>query len=292
MSALRGLMGSRFAQAAMLALSLAGCATVPPGAGSNPRDPYERVNRQVYEFNDVLDRYLLKPIAKGYVWLVPSGIRLCISSGFANLGEIRNAVNDILQAKPVGAATDTGRLAINSTLGMAGCFDVATRMGLERRNEDFGLTLARWGAGTGPYLVLPLLGPSDVRDGIGQIPDSYASPISYIMPVRDRFYVMGARLIDARAGLLDATNLLDQNALDRYQFTRDAYLQRRYSLEYEGNPPLQKEEDDSGESGPGAGGTKAAPARPEGAETKTAPAQPEAGQTKEAPAQPPSGDQR
>jgi phospholipid-binding lipoprotein MlaA len=279
-SCARGRIEWRLAQVAALALLLGGCATVPPDAGNNPRDPYERVNRHLYAFNDALDRYLLKPIAKGYVWAVPDGIRLCISSGFANMGEIRNAVNDILQAKAGGAATDTGRLVINSTLGVAGCFDVATRMGLERRHEDFGLTLARWGAGTGPYLVLPVLGPSDLRDGLGEIPDTYTSPIGYITPVSARYYLTGARVIDARAGLLDATDLIDRTALDRYQFTRDAYLQRRFSLQYEGNPPLPKDEDDSGDSGPAAG------------KAKTAPPQAEPPATTTAPAQPPSGDQR
>jgi phospholipid-binding lipoprotein MlaA len=272
----RGRFRNRLSLAALLVMLLAGCATVPKDAGNNPHDPLERVNRQVYAFNDGLDRYFLKPIAKGYVWLVPSGIRLCISSGFANIGEIRNAVNDILQAKPGGAATDTGRLVINSTLGMAGCFDIASRMGLERRSEDFGLTLARWGAGTGPYLVLPLLGPSDLRDGIGEIPDSYLSPLAYIKPVKARYYLLGARLIDTRASLLDATDLIDRNALDRYQFTRDAYLQRRFSLQYEGNPPLPKEEDDSGEPGPGPPGTKAAPEPGAGA-TQAAPAETKGG---------------
>jgi phospholipid-binding lipoprotein MlaA len=148
-------------------LLLAACASVPPNAGNNPRDPFERVNRHVFAFNEKADQYLFKPLAQGYVAVVPKAFRLCISSGFSNLLEIRNAVNDILQAKPVGAANDTGRLVINSTLGMAGCFDVAKRMGLEWRGEDFGLTLARWGVGTGPFLMLPLLGPSDVRDAIG-----------------------------------------------------------------------------------------------------------------------------
>lgn len=285
----RGRFWVRFGYAAVLALLLAGCATIPKDAGSNPRDPYERFNRNVYEFNDKLDRYFLKPIAKGYVFIVPRAIRLCISSGFANMGEIRNAVNDILQAKPVGVATDTGRLVINSVLGVAGCFDVATKMGLERRTEDFGLTLARWGAGTGPYLVLPVLGPSDLRDGVGLIPDAYTSPIGYIQPVRDRFILIGVNLIDTRAGLLDATDLIDRTALDRYQFTRDAYLQRRFSLQYEGNPPLPKEEDEGGQTGPGPAGTKkAAPAEPGTGATKPAPAAPEP----TAPPQPPSGDQR
>ena len=161
--------GGRLERAAIAAaaLLLAGCATVPPDAGKNPRDPFERFNRQVYGFNDQFDRYVLKPAAKGYVAVVPHAFRLCIANGVSNVGEIRNAVNDILQAKPVGASTDTGRLAINTTLGVFGCFDVATKMGLERRTEDFGLTLARWGAGPGPYLMLPVLGPSDVRDADG-----------------------------------------------------------------------------------------------------------------------------
>jgi phospholipid-binding lipoprotein MlaA len=287
MSGARGRIGSRFAQLALLALLLAGCATVPPGAGSNPRDPYERFNRHVYGFNDTLDRYLLRPLAKGYVWVLPHAIRLCISSGFANMGEIRNAVNDILQAKPAGAATDTGRLVINSTLGMAGCFDVATKMGLERRTQDFGLTLARWGAGTGPYLVLPVLGPSNLRDGIGAIPDSYTSPIGYITPVRDRFILYGVNLVDTRANLLDATDLIDRTALDRYQFTRDAYLQRRFSLQYEGNPPLPREDDTSGETGPGAGASKTAP--PQTPPPQTPPPQTPPPQTSP---QTPSGDQR
>ena len=244
------------------ALLLAGCATIPPDAGKNPRDPLERFNREVFSFNDHLDRYFLKPVAKGYVWVVPRVIRQCINNGFANLGEVRNAVNDILQAKPKGAATDTGRLAINSTLGLLGCFDVANTMGLDRRHEDFGLTLARWGLGTGPYLVLPVLGSSDVRDAVGLVPDSYANPITYVKPIPARYGLYGMYLIDTRAELLDATDLIDQAALDRYQFTRDAYFQRRTSQQYEGNPPLTPEEDDGGDSAPGPNGTKKEPVQP------------------------------
>jgi phospholipid-binding lipoprotein MlaA len=244
------------------ALLLAGCATVPPDAGHNPRDPYERINRHIDAFNDGFDRYFMKPVAKGYVYAVPAGIRLCISSGFSNLGEVRNAVNDLLQFKPLGAATDTGRLVVNSTMGVAGCFDIATRMGMERRDQDFGLTLAHWGAGTGPYIVLPFLGPSDVRDAFGKVPDSYASPIAYVMPVKDRYILYGVSFIDLRALLLDATALIDQAALDRYQFVRDAYFQRRLNQQYEGNPPLPAEEDESGESGPGGSVPKAPPGQP------------------------------
>jgi len=240
---------------------LAACATVPPDAGTDPKDPYEKVNRQVFEFNDTLDRYVLKPVAKGYKAVVPDAFRLCISSFFANLGEIKNAVNDILQAKFSGAATDTGRLVINSTLGVGGCFDVATKMGLERRSQDFGLTFANWGAGTGPYLVLPLFGPSDLRDGIGLVPDAFTNPVTYISPERDRYILFGAALIDTRTLLLDATDLVDKMAIDKYRYTRDAYLQRRTSLQYEGNPPPPSEEDDTGDSGPGKGESPAKPAQ-------------------------------
>ncbi len=254
--------------AAAAALSLAACASVPPNAGSNPRDPFERVNRQTFAFNDKFDRYFAKPVAQGYVALVPKAFRLCINSGFSNLLEIRNAINDILQIKPVGAASDTGRLAINSTLGVFGCFDVATKMGLEYRGEDFGLTLARYGVGTGPYVVLPLLGPSDVRDAIGLVPDSYMNPVSYVTPMHDRYALIGANLIDTRAVLLDATNLIEQAALDRYQFTRDAYFQRRRNKQYEGNPPPLPEDDDSGDAGPGPTGTKTAPPQPSPADRR------------------------
>ena len=272
LSGLRNGLLRRLAPAA--AILLAACATVPPDAGTNPRDPFERINRHVFGFNDRVDRYVLKPVAKGYVAAVPLAFRLCIRSGFSNLGEIRNAVNDLLQVKPAGAATDTGRLVINSTLGVAGCFDVASRMGLDRRTQDFGLTLARWGVGTGPYLVLPILGPSDARDGIGLVPDNYLSPVSYVTPMHDRYILLGAQLIDARARLLDASDLLDQAALDRYQFTRDAYFQLRRNLQYEGNPPAPVEEDESGESGPAPGGAGTPPPTPAPAGTKAIPGQP------------------
>jgi len=277
---------ARVAAGAAAALLLTACATVPPDAGTDPRDPLERINRQTFAFNDKLDKYLFKPLAKGYQYVFPPGVRLCISNGFANVLEIRNSVNDILQAKPSGVATDTGRLLINSTLGMAGCFDIATRMGLERREEDFGLTLARWGVGTGPYVVLPVFGPSDVRDGIGRVPDAYSSPFTYtqLVPVVDRNGLIGAYLIDTRATLLDTTKLIEEIALDRYRYVRDGYLQRRRSLEYEGNPPPPKlEDEDSGDGGQSA----PSPGPPAPAEPPPAPAQPPP-----APAQPPPDDRR
>lgn len=238
------------AAAALAAASLlAACATVPPNAGQNQRDPFERVNRHIDAFNDGFDRAIAKPVAKGYRAVVPAGIRLCISSGFSNLGEVRNTVNDLLQFKGSGAATDAGRLVINSTMGVAGCFDVASRMGLEKRNEDFGLTLAHWGVNTGPYVVIPFLGPSDVRDAFSKVPDSYLNPIGYVTPVKDRYILYGVSIIDLRTLLLDASSLVDTAALDRYQFVRDAWFQHRRSEEYEGNPPPPADEDEGGDTG-------------------------------------------
>ena len=233
---------------AALVAALAGCATVPPDAGRNPVDPLERVNRQVYEFNDRVDRYALKPAAQAYTSVVPKPVRSCIGGFFSNLGEVPNFVNDLLQGKPAAAATDACRLVINSTVGLLGCFDVATGMGLDRSTEDFGQTLGKWGFGPGAYLVLPLFGPSDLRDGLGKIVDFETDPVSYVTPAHDGWYLTGVRTVDLRAGLFDAEKLVEGAALDRYSFIRDAYLQRRRNLVYDGNPPLEKDDDDSGDA--------------------------------------------
>lgn len=226
--------------------SLAGaCATIPPEAGSNPVDPLERMNRHVFEFNDRVDRALLKPIAQGYVAVVPEPVRGCVSNFFANLGDVSNAANNLLQGKPVEAVSDICRIAINTTVGVLGCFDVASKMGLEKHNEDFGQTLGRWGLGSGAYLVLPLLGPSSVRDTVGRVPDAYVDPANAAGDdASARITLFALRTIDLRARLLDAGRLLEAAALDKYQFTRDAYLQRRRNLVFDGNPPREKEDDD------------------------------------------------
>lgn len=228
-----------------VALLAGACATIPPDAGSNPVDPLERMNRHVFEFNDRVDRAVLKPIAQGYVAVVPEPLRGCVSNFFANLGDVSNAANNLLQGKPVEAVSDICRIAINTTVGLLGCFDVASKVGLEKHNEDFGQTLGRWGLGSGAYLVLPLLGPSSVRDAVGRVPDAYVDPANAAgddVRARNTLFVLG--MIDLRARLLDAGRLLDAAALDRYQFTRDAYLQRRRNLVYDGNPPREKEDDD------------------------------------------------
>jgi phospholipid-binding lipoprotein MlaA len=239
---------------------IAGCASVPPDAGKNPADPWERMNRQVFDFNDRLDRALIKPAAQAYTTVVPRPVRSCVGNVFANLGEVTNITNALLQGKPTDAAVDTCRLVLNSTIGVLGCFDVANSMGLERNKQDFGLTLGKWGFQPGAYLVIPLLGPSTVRDALGEIPDYWTDPVSYITPTRDRYLTEAGYAVDRRSQLLDATKLVDEIALDKYVFTRDAYLQRRRNRVYDGNPPPLEEDDTDGAAATPAGsGPDAAP---------------------------------
>ncbi len=213
----------------LAALAAGGCATVPPNAGSNPVDPFERVNRQVYAFNDGFDRAVAKPVARGYARVVPQPVRNCIGNFFANIGEVGNVINAALQLQPAAVATDVGRFLVNSTAGLAGCFDVATAMGWERNRQDFGLTFGRWGVAPGPYVVLPFMGPRSVRDAVGEVPDYFADPVRLVNPKTDYYLVYGARFVDLRSQYLDASGLVDDAALDPYAFVRDGYLQRRRS---------------------------------------------------------------
>lgn len=260
------MMRARLAAVALVALA-AGCASIPPDAGRNAADPLEVYNRHVFEFNDRLDRYVVKPVAEGYVKVVPEPVRDCVGNAFRNLGDLGNAVNNLLQGKFFEASSDLCRVAINSTIGLLGCFDVATRVGLARSNEDFGQTLGRWGIGPGPYFVLPLLGPSTIRDTFGRVVDAYGDPLSYLDSTRVALSAQTLRVIDTRAGLLQATRVLEGAALDKYQFVRDAYLQRRRNLIYDGNPPRLPEPDEEAPPGeapkpnsPRAGGSADRPA--------------------------------
>ena len=223
---------------------VAGCASVPPNAGKNPIDPFERVNRQVYAFNDGFDRAIVKPAAKGYTKVVPKPARACVANFFDNLFELTSIVNSTLQGRPTSAGVSAGRFLMNSTVGFLGCFDIATHVGLERNKQYFALTMGHWGIGAGPYLVLPFLGPSSVRDAIGEIPDYFTDPFSYITPVKEYYLAYSVRFVDKRAQLLEATNLVEEAALDPYQFVRDAYLQRtRSRISGESAPPPPEEED-------------------------------------------------
>ncbi len=226
---------------AAAALALAGCATT---GGGDARDPAEPLNRVVFEFNDKVDTYALKPIAQGYNAVLPPAVRTGIRNFFANLRDPWIGVNNLLQGKVDWALNDAFRFIANTTFGIAGIFDIASDMGMEKHNEDFGQTLGRWGVASGPYLVLPILGPSTLRDGLGLIADSYGylpwhGPdwLDFNHEVAWRNSLFALDSVNARANLLDSSDLRDQAALDRYTFTRDAYLQRRRNLVYDGKPP-------------------------------------------------------
>lgn len=225
--------------AVAVALLASACATIPPDAGRDPVDPLERVNRHVFEFNDRVDRAVLKPVAQGYVAVVPEPVRGCVTNFFANLGDVANAANNLLQGKPAAAVSDICRIAINTTVGVLGCFDVASKMGLEKHNEDFGQTLGRWGVGNGAYLVVPVFGPRTVRDAFGRLIDVEADPVRHIGHVPTRNTVLVVRAVNDRANLLDTVRIMEEAALDKYIFVRDSYLQRRRSLIYDGNPPRE-----------------------------------------------------
>jgi phospholipid-binding lipoprotein MlaA len=216
----------------------------PAAAASDSNDPLEGFNRAMYSFNETVDDYLLKPVARGYRAVLPDPVRARVSSFFDNLLEPMNVINNLLQGKPVRAASDLGRFAVNTTLGLLGLFDVATPMGLERHEEDFGQTLAVWGVGEGPYLVLPFLGPSTVRDGLAKPVDWYSKPEAYYDNKGRRNSLLVLEVIDTRQRLLDATDILEQAAgQDPYVFVREGFRQRRRSLVYDGNPPAEKPPD-------------------------------------------------
>ena len=208
------------------------------GGATNPADPLESFNRGVYEFNDTVDRYALKPMARGYRKVVPDPLQLMVRSFFANLGDVVTAANNLLQAKPRAALVDVSRVVINSTLGFGGVADVASDLGLRANSEDFGQTLGWWGVPSGPYLVLPLLGPSTFRDAPGRFVDAYAHPLDWSDPsVRVRNSLLGLYIVSGRADLLDAERVVEGAALDRYSLIRDGWLQRRRQAVYDGNPP-------------------------------------------------------
>ena len=214
-------------------LILSGCAST----SSSRADPFESVNRATYKFNDVLDNAVLVPVAKGYRAVTPEFVRTGISNVFMNIGDVATAVNNLLQGKGEDAANDVGRVILNSTFGIFGLIDIATPSGLEKHDEDFGQTLGKWGVGSGPYLVLPLMGPSTLRDAPARFVDSYAGYYHYVDHIRTRNTAFGIEIIDLRAHLLGASDTLETAALDKYQFMRDAFLQRRLYQVHDGKVP-------------------------------------------------------
>lgn len=228
---------------ATLSLGLSGCATTTGNnAGSDSRDPLETWNRDFQSFNDTVDKNVVKPVAKGYQWAIPNFVNSGISNFFSNVGDIGVTINDLLQFKVQQGGSDGIRFLANSTIGLAGLFDVATPMGLPKHNEDFAQTLGAWGVPTGPYFIIPFLGPSTPRGLTGLVADAALNPISYIGLDLIRYGLSGLKLIDVRADHLSTSKIADEAALDRYEFIRNAYLQRRNYLVYDGNPPLNEDE--------------------------------------------------
>jgi phospholipid-binding lipoprotein MlaA len=214
-------------------VAMTGCAST--SGYSDPRDPIEGFNRVMFQFNEVLDKILIKPLAKGYRAIMPSPVDKGITNFFSNLDDVGSAINNLLQFKLKRSASDVGRVVVNSTVGILGFIDVASNMNLDKHGEDFGQTLGAWGIGQGPYIVLPIFGPSGGRDAIGTVADWFTDPVTYVEPVRVRNSLYGLRAIDKRADLLGASNVVEEAALDKYEFIRDAYLQKRESDVNDGN---------------------------------------------------------
>ncbi len=219
-----------------LCLLLTGCATAPDRAGE-PNDPLEPLNRRVHAFNDVFDRNIAQPVARGYNAVLPRPVNRGITNFFRNLGEVSVLVTSALQLKPRATVITANRLMINTTFGIAGVFDVASMMGAKPQDEDFGQTLGYWGADAGPYLVLPFLGPSSVRDGTGLVVDGWYDPINSIDDTATLTGMTVLRIVDTRARLLGTTDLLGTAAVDPYAYTRDAWLRRRVNQIHDGDPP-------------------------------------------------------
>ncbi|MDQ5878804.1 MAG: phospholipid-binding lipoprotein MlaA [Pseudomonadota bacterium] len=216
-----------------VAASLSGSAV----AGDSPNDPAEGFNRAMFAVNEGLDTVIAKPLAKGYDYVAPLPVKVVFGNFFSNIADLMIGVNSLLQGKPGDAASDWGRVLINSTVGIGGAFDVASEMGLDKHYEDFGQTMGVWGAGEGAYLFWPVIGPRTVRDTAGFVVDSNTDPLWYFEPVPLRNSLVAVRYVDQRAALLPTDKILEEGALDKYAYVRDAYLQHRRNAVYDGNPP-------------------------------------------------------
>ena len=247
----------RLALASAVVVLFTACATVPGAPPPPKEDPWESFNRKVYSFNDAVDTAVLKPVAEAYRKVVPQLVRTGVSNVLGNVGDVWSAANHLLQGK-VHAGPDMGmRVLTNTVFGLGGLLDPATEMGLTRRSEDFGQTLGRWGVGPGPYLVLPLLGPSTLRDSGALLIDRQASVSSFISNNQAAYGVTALEVVNLRASLLGASQLLDSVALDKYSFLRQAYLSRRLDAVYDGAPPMENFDEEPESAPPPA---KSAPA--------------------------------
>jgi phospholipid-binding lipoprotein MlaA len=264
------------------------CVTLPPNRPRSPQDPWESWNRGVYKFNTVMDDAIARPVAKTYVKIVPQPIRTGVSNFFANVNTPTVMINDALQGKFLAAANDLGRFVLNTTVGIGGVLDPATSAGLDHNEEDFGLTLGHWGVHPGPFLELPILGPSDLRDGPAKVVDAYTKPTQYIHNIYIRYGIYLPYVIDLRASLLPLDDTL-KHTYDPYAFVRDAYLARRAYLVSDGKVQDEQLVDPGMDDSPAPGGSSITPppvppaAPPPTAAPPTAPQQPAA----EPPAEPP-----
>ncbi|MEW5008324.1 MAG: VacJ family lipoprotein [Cycloclasticus sp.] len=221
------------------AATLSGCASL---SSQQENDPFESVNRGVYSFNEKADEYVLEPVAKGYQAITPDVVDTGVTNFFSNIDDVVVVVNDVLQLKFNQALSDLGRVVVNSTIGVLGFMDVATDMGMPKHHEDFGQTLGVYGVGTGPYVVLPLLGPSTLRDTLGLFADSFVDPVAQINDSDVMWSAIVLEGVDLRADLISSKKILDQASLDPYEFLRSGYFQRREYLVFDGNPPMDEDE--------------------------------------------------
>lgn len=219
-------------------VGLTGCATT----ANNPKDPFEGFNRAMFAVNEGIDA-VVKPVAKGYDAAAPLPVKVVIGNFFGNLWDLWTAANNLLQGKGQDAVSDVGRVLVNSTLGIGGAFDVASDMGLSKHSEDFGQTLGRWGVGDGPYFYWPVIGPRTTRDTAGWLVDNFYDPVRRVDNIPLRNSLAGIRLIDTRASLLPSDKVVDEAAFDRYNYIRDAYLQHRRNMIFDGNPPRERFDD-------------------------------------------------
>jgi phospholipid-binding lipoprotein MlaA len=235
--------------AAAWVVLLTGCATTggAPQSASERIDPWERWNRKVYAFNDKVDEVVLKPVATTYTKVVPSPVRRGVNNFFGNVSDAWSAINNILQGKFSNGLQDVMRVGTNTLFGLGGFLDVASEFGVDRQGEDLGQTLGRWGVGPGPYVVWPVLGPSTLRDSVALPLDAQVSPALFMHHNLAKVTTTGLQAVNTRANLLGASGMLNDIALDKYVFVRDAYLQRRRSLVYDGDPPEEKDPADEGD---------------------------------------------
>ena len=264
---------SRLLPALSFSLLVTACASGPQ---ASPDDPLEPLNRVVFKVNDKADEYVATPLAKGYRAVTPQPVRTAVTNFYSNLADVGNTVNNLLQGKGVDAAESFMRVAVNSVLGIGGLIDIATPAGIGKHSQDFGLTLGVWGVPAGPYLVLPLFGPSSVRDGVGLYVNFQLSPTTWVNDEGVKWGLWGLGFLDARTNALGATDLLSLAALDKYSFVRDAYRQRRQYLIQGGGGKLPDYEDSDAPAqgaapapgAPGAPGAPAATPAPAGAQDK------------------------